>query len=348
MPSVGPPHSDQQSSSSEEDLESRRSSVGEGVGFWEKLSKGISRTAHSLGGMLSKSLPEVLRGLSERKVESAEPGKGRRIPPEESARDLAIDKFMTGLVPAGLKVVEDNHLGGELALYRTSFNCRVWSSGLQPALESVARRLLADPRRGALGATHDQPLAHNAGFDLARLRVVLPSGFSTRSQPFAKIEEELRAFAGSDGASRVLSAVARPQILSPLEFLETAGGDPITFVPPQPCLEGAVAPIRNYRFIDAQGVTHDLGRKPGRYSAAVFKFDRGEEGDFLVGLDWPLYVAGFRTVGEINLAPLGGNDYLMKLHFRSQWRIDAMAAEQGRLQFQIVQPVTVSFEGLLR
>lgn len=318
-------------------------------GFWQRLGNGLSRTAHSLGDLLSRPLPGALRGLSERSVAQAGDARSPRLASsDEPKKKLTIEKFLAGLLPSGLKVDADHHLHGELTLYRTSPNCRVWSSGIQPALEQAAQKLLSESVRMSSAGGHVMELAYHSDVELTRLRLRFPSGFSSSRQPFGKIIAEMRDFAGSDAAVLVLSAVLRSQLLTPLEYLETAAGDPLTFAAPIPSMEGDSEPIANYRFIDRQGVTHDLGRKPGRHSAATFALDRSQEGDIRISLDWPLFISGFRTVGETNLAPLGGNDYLMKLHYRSQWQLNQAAADQGRLQLSILQPVTVAFEGLLR
>ncbi len=320
------------------------------TGFWAKLGDGIARTAQSLGGLFSKPLPEALRSLSERRVaRTDEPPARRHAYSNPRVRQVTIASFLQGVRPAGLVVDDDHHLGGEMVISRTSMNCRVWSSGIQPALESAAQALLAEPARCSLSTGGEIELARNADLELPRLRIRMGGGFITSRQPLERIVAALRAVAESDPAVKVLSAVTRSALLGPLTMLETAEGEPLTIAPPQPCLDGGFTPIINYRFIDHEGVTHDLGRKPGRHSAASFAVEReSSSGDFLVSLDWPLYVSGFRRIGEVNVAPLGGNDYLMKLHYRSRWRLHATAAHAGRLQLTLDQPVTVRFEGLLR
>jgi len=318
-----------------------------GKGFWWRLGSGIPRTAQSLVDLLSGPLPDRLRGRFGRSIAKT----GKAGPPRlstlgQAGRKVTIEGFWAGLLPSGLDVDTENHLGGELVLHRTSINCRVWSSGIQPALERAAAKLLASAVRISSEGGKALELAYHTDLELTRLQIRFPNGFSSGRQPFGKIVTEMREFAGSDPAVRVLSAVVHSRLLLPLEYLETVEGEPLTFAAPLPSLEGEA--IANYRFIDRQGVTHDLGSKPGRYSAATFVLERSQEGNMLITLDWPLYASGFRAVGQTNPAPLGGNDYLMKLHYRSQWQLDQAAADHGRIQLSILRPVTVAFEGLIR
>ncbi len=317
--------------------------------FFVAIGQGLSKAAGAVANFFTETLPNAFKSLGSRTAEQAvAPTQARDVRATVEDPKPTIDGFSSGLLPDGVKIGADGALSGSVVLTKTSANGREWAGSIDKAMSDTVQRMIDKPETVTVDG-HDIPMGGKSSADLPRMDVTFTGGFNTQGKPIKETAQEMRAFTGSDNATKVLSGAINQYMLRPMEVMPTSGDKIVTFRTASTQMSKTdTTYITNYKHVDSEGVEHTLGKKPSQYGAAKFEVTKDAQGDFHVKVDWDMYVSGFRSQEGMNEAPLGGRDHLMKLNMQTEYVISKEAADRGELDFRLEIPPTVTFSGKLQ
>ncbi len=154
---------------------------------------------------------------------------------------------------------------------------------------------------------------------------------------------QLRNFAGTDNATKVLSAFLHQGSMNNLTgFMQQKNGELAKLLQPPKDILNAV-------FVDNNGASQNLG-KPDQYSGMNISVDTYNDGtgDFRISVNWDYHFSRVGTSG-IDCTALNSSDLsrVAKMNTTTEFRISKQQADLGNFQMQITQPPVATFSGII-
>lgn len=260
-------------------------------------------------------------------------------------------------LPGGTSVDQHGNLSGTVNLVAKNVRGQAPVNIKTAVQDGVDRRLQEKDNKGKVGAlpfqnvggtkVHPEFLADalRMNFTIGGTQTNVHSVSSTEGRKNAElaVTQNLRQFAGSDNATKVLSALCHQGTFN--NFVSTIArgdGEPIDFRPPQ---KGSTVGSGNGMFKDSGGTVTDVG-VPGQYTGVDMKLAKYSNGDFKMTITWDNYFSKIQDhEGAMHELNPSDPSRVAKMTTTFEIRVDAQAAANGQLQFSFEVPPKATFSG---
>lgn len=255
--------------------------------------------------------------------------------------------FSQATLPPGIDIDLNGSMRGAIDL------TTVHGTNLGPAVpihDAVTRGVEA--RLGGTMVNQGGATVHeHFGRDATRMNFFL-GGVQTNTRPAASAQErqvafdavarDLRSFAGTDNAARVLSSVLHQDMFG--QFMMThvkADGGQIQLQPP----DNTDIPT-GATYVDSNGNSENIG-KPTQYRDVEARVSTYPNGDFKLEVNWDYYFSRARLMQTGDRAEMMPHEpsRVAKLNTSFEMRISKADADRGDFSFQFVGTPTATFEG---